>query len=160
DQETFQRFKSGRLHQSPFQAAPPQNLPLQRDDIGDEHLLDNVGWLYGIADAGKKLVTRGGVFPLKNLWLTEYLKPPRRGRCHGVRFGLGFPVRTNALYPLNHCGHLVKGMRLAFEPRRHRPRPLSSCGVRHLTSRGPYLESATCNTSKSTSGDVCTIPRS
>jgi hypothetical protein len=57
---------------------------------------------------------RAGVFPLKNLWLTEYLKPPRRSRCHGLRFGLGFPVRTDALYPLIHCGHLLKTSKLRY----------------------------------------------
>ena len=70
-QETFQRFKSARSDQTPFQAAPPQDLPLQGDYIGYEHLVDNIDRLYRCADPREKLVIGGGVFTLKQLWLTK-----------------------------------------------------------------------------------------
>jgi hypothetical protein len=70
-QEIFQRLKAARSDQTPFQATPPQHLPLQVNHIGDEHLIDNIGRLYRRKDAGGKLVIGGGVFALKQLWLTK-----------------------------------------------------------------------------------------
>ena len=78
-QEIFQRFKSARSDQTPFQAAPPQDLPLQGHHVGYEHLLDNIDRLYRCADTGEKLVIGGGVFALKQLWLTKQRQPRRCG---------------------------------------------------------------------------------
>ena len=64
-QETFQRFKSARSHQTRFQAAPPKDLPLQGHHVGYQHLIDNIDRLYRRADTGEKLVIGGGVFALK-----------------------------------------------------------------------------------------------
>ena len=64
-QEIFQRFKSARSDQTQFQAAPPQDLPLQGHYVRYEYFIDNIYRLYGRADTGEKLVIRGGVFALK-----------------------------------------------------------------------------------------------
>jgi hypothetical protein len=64
-QETFQRFKSERSDQTQFQAAPPQDLPLQGHYVGYEQLVDNVGRIYCCMDTGEKLVIGGGVLALK-----------------------------------------------------------------------------------------------
>jgi hypothetical protein len=64
-QETFQGFKSAGSDQTRFQAAPPQDLPLQRNHIDYEHFIDNIDRLYRCADTGEKLVIGGGVLALK-----------------------------------------------------------------------------------------------
>ena len=64
-QQIFQHFICARSNQTPFQAAPPQDLPLQGHYVSYEHLIDNIYRLYGRADTGEKLVIGGGVFALK-----------------------------------------------------------------------------------------------
>ena len=64
-QKKFQCFKSGLSHQSPFQAAPSENLPLQRHYVDDEHLVDRVGRLYRRADTAEKLVIGSAILPLE-----------------------------------------------------------------------------------------------
>jgi hypothetical protein len=64
-QETFQRFKSARSDQIQFQAAPPQDLPLQGHYVGYEHVVDNVDRVYCCTDTGEKLVVGGGVLALR-----------------------------------------------------------------------------------------------
>jgi hypothetical protein len=70
-QESFQFFKCGCSDQAPLQAAPSQNLPLRPHHVGYKHFLDNIGRLYRGADTAEKLLISGGVFTLKDLWLTE-----------------------------------------------------------------------------------------
>jgi hypothetical protein len=70
-QETSQLSKCARSDQTRFQAAPPQDLPLQGHYIGYEHLFDNIDRLYRCPDAGKKLVIGGGVFALDEQRRTE-----------------------------------------------------------------------------------------
>ena len=70
-QETFQRFKSARSDQTRFQAASPQDLPLQGHYVGYEHLIDNIDRLYRCADTGEKLVIGGGIFALKERGRTK-----------------------------------------------------------------------------------------
>jgi hypothetical protein len=53
------------LHQSPFQAAPPQDLPLQGRYVGYENLVDDIDRLYRRADTREKLVTSGGILASK-----------------------------------------------------------------------------------------------
>jgi hypothetical protein len=81
-QKTFQRFKSARLEQTPFQSAPPQDLPLQGHYVGYENLIDNIDRLYHRADTREKLVIGGGVFPRKQQWLTKQRPPWVQGGCH------------------------------------------------------------------------------
>ena len=61
----------GACDQAPFQAAPPQDLPLQGHNIGYEHLIDNIDRLYRCADTREKLVIGGGVFALKEQGRTK-----------------------------------------------------------------------------------------
>ena len=70
-QEIFQRFKSARSDQTPFQAAPPQDLPLQGHYVGYEHLIDNIDRLYRCADTREKLVIGGGIFALNERGRTK-----------------------------------------------------------------------------------------
>ena len=51
-QEVFQRFECALSDQTQFQAAPPQNLPLQGRHIGYEHLIDNIERLYRCVETG------------------------------------------------------------------------------------------------------------
>src|SRR5262249_13953586 len=60
-QKTFQCLKCGLLHQSPFQAAPAEDLPLQRHYVGGEHLVDHIDRLYRPAESRRKLVKGAGV---------------------------------------------------------------------------------------------------
>jgi hypothetical protein len=64
-QEKFKRFKSSLLHQSPFQAAPPQELPLQGRYVGYENFVDDIDRLYRRADTTEKLVISFGILALK-----------------------------------------------------------------------------------------------
>ena len=75
-QKKFQCFKSGLSHQSPFQAAPSEDLPLQRHYLGDEHLVDHIDRLYRRADAREKLVISRGI-----LVLEEQGGPNTANRC-------------------------------------------------------------------------------
>jgi hypothetical protein len=70
-QEIFQRFKCGRSDQTPFQAAQPQDLPLQGQNIGCEHIIDNIDRLYRCEDAGEKLVIDGDIFALNERGRTK-----------------------------------------------------------------------------------------
>jgi hypothetical protein len=70
-QEIFQRFKPARLKQTCFQAAPPQNFPLQGQYVVYEHFLNNVRWPYHLADTREKLIVGRGVFAREQLRLTK-----------------------------------------------------------------------------------------
>jgi hypothetical protein len=56
-QESLQRRESARSNQTGFQAAPPQNLPLQRCHIDYQHLIDNIDRLYRCEHMGEKLAS-------------------------------------------------------------------------------------------------------
>jgi hypothetical protein len=75
NQEIFQRFKSKGSDQTPFQAAPPQDVPFQGHYVGYENLIDNIDWLYRRADTREKLVIVGGVFALNEQRRTKQLIP-------------------------------------------------------------------------------------
>ena len=56
-----------RLEETPFQAAPPQDLPLQRCYVGYEHLIENVGRIRHIPG----VIIHGRydlVCPIRNAW--------------------------------------------------------------------------------------------
>src|SRR5262249_40754407 len=71
-QKKFQCFKHWLSHQSPFQATPSEDLPLQGQYVGNEHFVDHIDRLYRRADAREKLVISGGILALEEQLRAEH----------------------------------------------------------------------------------------
>lgn len=65
-QETEQRIMRVRLQQPELQPSPPDHLPFQICYIGYIDLVDEIDWIYRLADMANELVVSGGVLSLKH----------------------------------------------------------------------------------------------
>jgi hypothetical protein len=69
---------STRTDQVEFQAAPAQDIPFQGCNIRNEHLIENIDWLYCGVNTPDKLVIGGGIFSFQDQRRPEEATPPDR----------------------------------------------------------------------------------